>query len=64
MTRCHQPCGRRIGGDHERESVMPHTALVDVVSAIDIQTGTVVSRVILRDDRIEVTVSASTSERA
>jgi len=43
---------------------MPHTALVDVVSAIDIQTGTVVSRVILRDDRIEVTVSASTSERA
>jgi hypothetical protein len=35
---------------------MPHVVLSEVGSAIDIQTGAVVSRVIFRDDRTEVTV--------
>jgi quercetin dioxygenase-like cupin family protein len=35
---------------------MPHFVLSDVASAIDIQTGAVVSRVIFRDSRSEVTV--------
>ena len=35
---------------------MPHTVLPDVAAAVDIQTGAVVSRVIFRDDRTEVTV--------
>jgi quercetin dioxygenase-like cupin family protein len=40
----------------ERESDMSHVALTDVASAIDIQTGAVVSRVIFHDDQTEVTV--------
>ena len=35
---------------------MSHVALADVASAIDIQTGAVVSRVIFHDDRTQVTV--------
>ena len=35
---------------------MPHTVLPDVAAAVEIQTGAVVSRVIFRDDRTEVTV--------
>ncbi len=35
---------------------MPHVTLSEVAAAIDIQTGAVVSRVIFRDDRTEVTV--------
>ena len=35
---------------------MSHVALTDVVSAVDIQTGAIVSRVIFHDDRTEVTV--------
>ena len=35
---------------------MPHFALSDVASAIDIQTDAVVSRVIFRDNRTEVTI--------
>jgi quercetin dioxygenase-like cupin family protein len=35
---------------------MPHAVLFDVVAAVDIQPGAVVSRVIFRDDRTEVTV--------
>lgn len=35
---------------------MSHVALIDVASAVDIQTGAVVSRVIFHDDRTEVTV--------
>jgi len=35
---------------------MSHVAFIDVASAIDIQTGAVVSRVIFHDDRTEVTV--------
>lgn len=35
---------------------MSHVALTDVASAIDIQTGAVVSRVIFHNDRTEVTV--------
>jgi quercetin dioxygenase-like cupin family protein len=43
-------------GAQERESGMPHVVLSGVATAIDIQTGAVVSRVIFRDDRTEVTV--------
>ena len=35
---------------------MPHFVLSDIASAIDIQKGAVVSRVIFRDDRTEITV--------
>ncbi len=35
---------------------MPHVVLSEIAAAIDIQTGAVVSRVIFRDDRTEVTV--------
>src|ERR1035441_5376865 len=35
---------------------MPHVVLSEVAAAIDIQTGAVVSRVIFRDNRTEVTV--------
>ena len=35
---------------------MPHVVLSEVATAIDIQTGAVVSRVIFRGDRTEVTV--------
>ncbi len=35
---------------------MAHSALPDIASAVDIQAGAVVSRVILRDQRTEVTV--------
>ena len=35
---------------------MPHAMLSEVAGAIDIQVGAVVSRVIFRDDRTEVTV--------
>jgi quercetin dioxygenase-like cupin family protein len=37
---------------------MTHSVFLDVSSAIDIQTGAVVSRVIFHDDRTEVTVFA------
>jgi quercetin dioxygenase-like cupin family protein len=40
------------------ERGMPHVVLSDVAAAIDVQTGAVVSRVIFRDDRTEVTVFA------
>jgi len=35
---------------------MPHVVLSEVAAAIDVQTGAVVSRVIFRDERTEVTV--------
>ena len=35
---------------------MPHAVLLDVVTAVDITPGAVVSRVIFRDDQTEVTV--------
>jgi quercetin dioxygenase-like cupin family protein len=35
---------------------MPHVAFSDVVAAVDIQTGAVVSRVIFRGERTEVTL--------
>jgi quercetin dioxygenase-like cupin family protein len=43
-------------GSTREESGMPHVVLSEVAAAIDIQTGAVVSRVIFRDDRTEVTV--------
>lgn len=35
---------------------MPHAVLPDIVAAVDVQPGAVVSRVVFRDDRTEVTV--------
>jgi quercetin dioxygenase-like cupin family protein len=35
---------------------MPHLVFADLASAVDIQTGAVVSRVVFRDQRTEVTV--------
>jgi len=39
-----------------KECGMPHIVLSEIAAAIDIQTGAVVSRVIFRDDRTDVTV--------
>lgn len=35
---------------------MTHTAIADVVREVDIQAGAVVSKVLLRDERVQVTV--------
>lgn len=35
---------------------MPHVVILEIGAAIDIQAGAVVSRVVFRDDRTEVTV--------
>ena len=42
---------------------MPHVVLSEVAAAIEIQTGAIVSRVIFRDDRTEVTVFGFDRER-
>jgi quercetin dioxygenase-like cupin family protein len=37
---------------------MPHTAVVDAAAAVGVQPGAVVSRVVYRDERLNVTVFA------
>ena len=48
--------GSGVEVEKRKECGMPHVVLSEIAVAIDIQTGAVVSRVIFRDDRTDVTV--------
>jgi len=52
----HKNTDVEIGGEHSKGDPMAHFVLSDIASAVNIQAGAVVSRVIFRDSQTEVTV--------